>query len=69
MKVFKATQARAEFQDVIDTAYYKEEPVIIIKRNKPWVVITKLDQTNEEIQAEIEKFLSEEKIQKLLNEK
>ena len=67
MKIFKATTARAEFQDVIDTAYYKEEPVIIVKRNKPWVVITKLDQTNKEIQKEIEKFLSDEKIKKLLD--
>lgn len=68
MKIFKATQARAEFQDVIDTAYYKEEPVIIIKRNKPWVVITKIDQTNKEVQAGIEKFLSDDKIKKLLGE-
>ncbi len=68
MKIVKATQARAEFQDVIDTAYYKEEPVIIVKRNKPWVIITKLDQTNVEIQDEIQKFLKKDKVQELLEE-
>jgi len=68
MKIVKATKARAEFQDVIDSAYYTEEPVIILKRKKPWVVITKLDQTDPKIQKEIEKFLSNEKIQKLLDE-
>lgn len=67
MRIIKATAARAQFQDIIDSAYYTEEPVIILKRKKPWVVITKLDQTDPAIQEEIEKFLSNEKIQKLLD--
>lgn len=67
MRIIKATQARAEFQDIIDSAYYKQEPVVILKRKKPWVVITKLDQTDPHIQEEIEKFLSKEKIKKMLD--
>lgn len=64
MRIIKATQARTEFQDIIDSAYYREEPVVILKRKKPWVIITKLDQTDPQIKEEVEKFLNDEKLRK-----
>ena len=42
MKIIKASNARSEFQDLIDTVHYKEEQIIITKRDKPWVAIRPL---------------------------
>ena len=33
------TDVRANFQDVIDNVHYTKTPLVITKRNKPWVVV------------------------------
>jgi len=42
MKIIKASQARSEFQELIDTVHYREENIIISKRDKPWVIVRPL---------------------------
>lgn len=44
MKRKHVTDLRKELQDVLDSVYYKEEPIVIYKRNKPWVVIRPLNE-------------------------
>ena len=39
MKSVRATDVRNRLQDVLDRVHYTKEPVIITKREKPWVVI------------------------------
>lgn len=39
-KTIRATTARHNFQEIIDTVHYTEVPVIITKYDKPWVMIT-----------------------------
>ena len=62
MKIVKASYARQNFQEVIDTVYYKQEPTLIMKRKKPWVVIqptSDLDPKQlEKMKKAIEKNLS-----------
>lgn len=61
MEIIKASDARQNFQDVIDTVYYKETPTVILKRKKPWVVIQSIQtldkKTQEKILNDIEKNL------------
>jgi PHD/YefM family antitoxin component YafN of YafNO toxin-antitoxin module len=61
MNIIRASDARQNFQDMIDTVYYKEQPTIIIKRKKPWVIIQHFNtldtMTQEKILQEIKKNL------------
>lgn len=47
MKIVKATDARKNFQDVINDVHYTQTPVIISKRERPWVMIQPLPQEKE----------------------
>jgi prevent-host-death family protein len=60
MKIIKASDARQNFQDMIDTVYYKEEPTIVIKRKKPWVVIQPFSSLDEKMQKRIIKEIEKE---------
>jgi len=53
MKIIKASDARQNFQDMIDTVYYKEKPTVIMKRKKPWVVIQPFSSIDEKKQKQI----------------
>jgi len=53
MKIIKASNARQNFQDMVDTVYYKEEPTIVIKRKKPWVIIQPFSSLDEKMQKRI----------------
>ena len=60
MKIIKASEARSEFQDIIDTVHYREEEIVISKRGKPWVVIRALTENEKQKlseQAQSEKIL------------
>lgn len=61
MKVIKASQARQNFQDVIDSVYYRHDPIVIMKRKKPWIVIQPINTLDpkvlEKIKKDIEKNL------------
>lgn len=54
MKIISATAARQNFQEVIDSVYYREEPVIITRRKKPRVMINPLPKDDKKIQKAIE---------------
>jgi prevent-host-death family protein len=60
MKIIKASNARQNFQDMVDTVYYKEEPTIVIKRKKPWVVIQPFSSLDEKMQKRIIKEIEKE---------
>lgn len=55
MKIISATEARQSFQELLDSVYYKEESVIIVRRNKPRVMISPLPKDDKAIQKAIEK--------------
>jgi prevent-host-death family protein len=42
MKTVKSSQARAKFQDIVDSVHYTKKPIMISKNGKPWVVIQAL---------------------------
>jgi len=46
MESVRATDVRNRLQDVLDRVHYTREPVIITKREKPWVVIHPLPVDN-----------------------
>lgn len=54
MESVKATEVRNRLQDVLDRVHYTKEPVIITKREKPWVVIHPLPAGNK-TQAAVKK--------------
>jgi len=54
MKVTPATEARANFQEIIDTVHYTKEPMILSKRNRPWVMIVPLKEEDDEMKEIIE---------------
>ena len=55
MKRIKASEARQNFQDVIDRVHYKHEPVVIMKRKKPWVVIQAIETLDPKVLEKITK--------------
>lgn len=62
MKIFTATEARQNFQEIIDSVYYRNESVIIVRRNKPRVVISPLPKDDKKIDKAIKEHerISEE---------
>lgn len=42
-----ASQARQNFQDLIDSVFYTKQPALIVKRGKPWVLIQPLEQSTD----------------------
>ena len=61
MRIVKASEARQNFQDVIDSVYYKHDPIIIMKRKKPWVVVQPMNSLDEKAIQKVKKAI--EKIQ------
>jgi len=49
MEIIKATEARQNFQDIVDHVHYTKTPVIISKRDKPWVMIQPLPGSDKEL--------------------
>jgi len=53
MRIVKASEARQNFQDVIDSVFYKHDPIVIMKRKKPWVVVQPVESLDEKTQKKI----------------
>lgn len=49
MKIIRATDVRKNFQDVIDEVHYTKVPVIISKRERPWVIVQPLPEGDKEL--------------------
>jgi|GEM_PF-917305 len=56
--IIPATKARKRFQEIIDKVHYQEEPIVVTKHRKPWIVIDPLPE------GEKEKILEEERNKK-----
>ena len=55
MKTQHATNVRQNFQDAIDAVHYTQEPLLIYKRNKPWVIIQPLSESDKDLQKIVNK--------------
>lgn len=53
MKILSATEVRQNFQEVIDSVYYREEAVIVSRRNKPRVIINPLPKDDKKVDKAI----------------
>ena len=53
IKIMSASEVRQNFQEVIDSVYYKEESVVVLRRNKPRVIISALPQDDKKIDKAI----------------
>lgn len=56
MKILKVTEIRQNLQDVIDSVYYTETPVLIARRNKLRAVIMPLPKDDKKIDAAIKEY-------------
>jgi prevent-host-death family protein len=57
MRIVKASEARQNFQDVIDSVYYKHDPIVIIKRKKPWIVVQPMDSLDEKTLQKVQQAI------------
>lgn len=57
MKKIKSTDARNNFQALVDKIHFSREVVVITKHNKPWVVVKPLKDKD----ISLEKLIKEEK--------
>ena len=55
MKVLSATEARANFQEIIDKVHYTKEALILSKRGKPWVMVMPLKEEDDVLTDIVEK--------------
>lgn len=53
MKIVNATDMRTNFQDVIDEVHYTKNPILVSKRNKPWVIIESLPEDDTDLEQMI----------------
>jgi prevent-host-death family protein len=51
MRISTTTDARANFQDIINKVHYTKVPTIITKRGRPWVIIQSLPEEDSELEA------------------
>ena len=47
---------RANLQDVIDSIFYTEEPVVVARRNKPRVIISPLPKDDKKVEMAISEY-------------
>lgn len=61
MKIIQATDVRNNFQEFINKVHYTNEPFIISKHGKPWVMVKPLDENDEKLQKIIARWQKEQK--------
>lgn len=49
MKTMNATDARKNFQEIINSVHYTKEIYVIVKRGKPWVMVQPLREEDTEL--------------------
>ena len=64
MKIIKTSDLRQNLQDTIDSVFYTGEPALVMKRNKPKVIITPLPKED----IKVEKAIKEEGLLAIINE-
>lgn len=70
MKVITISQLRQTLQDVVDSIYYTNEPVVVIRRNKPRVMINPLPEGDKNVDFAIKEYEKHtSKLSGLLNNK
>ena len=57
MEFKNATEVRNNFQDTVDFVHYTKEPIVVTRRNKPWVMIVHLPEDQTAIDKALEKYL------------
>lgn len=56
MKIISTTNVRNNFQDVVNEVHYTKEPVLIVKRSKPWALIKPLPEEDGELSSLIQDY-------------
>lgn len=57
MKVVKVSELRQNLQDVVDSVFYTGKSVIVMRRNKPRVIINPLPAEDKKLDKIIKEYL------------